>query len=208
MPRVPAKGPSEEGRVQEKGKTICLQKCLTTQLADNRKQTATVYVIMKMLVFLHGTTIMHKNAKGLSRQGIVRQITEGDASIHDYASYIPVGNAVRKLQQWKAQGARICYLSSHKNAKDVADDKVVLKKYAFPDGRIFHRLNKEEYKDVVERIRPLPDVIIEDDCESIGGEVEMVYPNLKPDLKNKIKSIVVKEFGGVDYLPDEVTELR
>jgi hypothetical protein len=36
----------------------------------------------------------------------------------------------------------------------------------------------------------------------------MVYPNLKPALKNRINSIVVKEFGGIDYLPDEVTELR
>jgi len=150
---------------------------------------------------------MHRNAKGLAQDEITRQVMEGDESLHDYASYIPVGNAAEKLQQWKGQGARICYLSSHKNAENVADDKFVLKKYAFPDGRIFYRRNREEYKDVVERIRPLPDVIVEDDCESIGGKAEMVYPNLRPELKNKIKSIVVKEFKGIDHTPDSISEL-
>jgi hypothetical protein len=162
---------------------------------------------MKILVFLHGTIIVHKDAKGLARERIVKQVTEGDESIHDYALYIPVGNAVKKLQEWKGQGAKICYLSSHKNAEDVENDKFVLKKYAFPDGQIFYRRNREEYKDVIGRIRPLPDVIVEDDCESIGGKVEMVYPNLKPELKNKIKSIVVKEFEGIDYIPDKISEL-
>jgi hypothetical protein len=163
---------------------------------------------MRILVFLHGTTIMHKHAKGLARQEIVKQVVESEESLHNYSSYIPIGNAAKKLQRWAGQGATICYLSSHKNAEDVADDKFVLKKYAFPAGRIFYRRSREEYKDVVERIRPLPDVIVEDDCESIGGEGEMVYPNLRPELKNKIKSTVVKEFDGIDHLPDEISELR
>jgi hypothetical protein len=150
---------------------------------------------------------MHRNAKGLAQDEITGQVMGGDESLHDYASYIPVGNAAKKLQEWKGQGARICYLSSHKNAKNVADDKFVLKKNAFPDGQIFYRRNREEYKDVVERIRPLPDVIVEDDCESIGGKAEMVYPNLRPELKNKIKSIVVKEFEGIDHIPDSISEL-
>ena len=162
---------------------------------------------VKILVFLHGTSIMHRNAKGLAREEAIKQVTEGDESINDYASYIPVGNAAEKLHRWKGQGARICYLSSHKNAEDVEKDKFVLKKYTFPDGQIYYRRNIEEYKDVVERIRPLPDAIVEDDCESIGVKVEMVYPNLRQELKSKIKSIVVKEFGGIDYLPDQISEL-
>jgi hypothetical protein len=162
---------------------------------------------MRILVFLPGTTIMHEGAKALAREEITRQVVQGDASIRDYALYIPIGNAVKKLQEWKEQGAKICYLSSHRNAKDVEKDKSVLKRYAFPDGRIFYRRDREEYGGVVERIRPLPDLIVEDDCESIGGTVEMVYPNLRPELKNKIKSIVVKEFGGIDCLPDSISEL-
>jgi hypothetical protein len=162
---------------------------------------------VKILVFLHGTSIMHRNARGLAREEATMQVMEGDESLNDYASYIPVGNAAEKLRGWRKQGATICYLSSHKNAEDVEKDKLVLRKYAFPNGRVFYRRNIEEYKDVVERIRPLPDVIIEDDCESIGGEIEMVYPNLKPELKDEIKSIVVKEFGGIDCVPDGISEL-
>lgn len=162
---------------------------------------------MKILVFLQGTTIMHKNAQGLARERIVRQVMEGNMSIHDYASYIPVGHAAKILQEWKGQRAIICYLSSHRTAKDVETDRSVLKKHGFPDGQIFSRRNREEYKDVVEGIRPLPDLIIEDDCESIGGKSEMVYPNLRPELRNKIKSIVVKEFQGIDCIPDEISEL-
>jgi hypothetical protein len=162
---------------------------------------------MRILVFLHGTSIMHRNAKGLAREKAIRQVVEGDESLHDYASYIPVGNAAKKLRSWETQGAKICYLSSHKNAEHVERDKFVLNKYAFPDGQIFYRRNREEYKDVVERIRPLPDVIVEDDCESIGGELEMVYPNLRPEIKDEIKSIVVKEFEGIDCVPDRISEL-
>ena len=150
---------------------------------------------------------MHKNAEGLAREEMIKQVMDGEESIHDYASYIPVGNVVKKLQEWKGQGARICYLSSHQNAKDVEKDKFVLKKYAFPDGQIFYRRSRDKYKDVVERIQPPPDVIVEDDCESIGGKVEMVYPNLKPESRNRIKSIVVEEFGGIDYIPDKISEL-
>lgn len=160
---------------------------------------------MKILVFLHGTTIMHKNAAGHTREEIVKQAIGGDTSVKDYASYIPVGNAPQKLQKWKKQGAEIFYLSSHKKAEDVEKDKTVLKKYKFPEGKIFFRENGEEYNEVAERI--MPDIIIEDDCESIGGEKEMTYPHIKPELKARIKSIVVKEFGGIDHLPDKVSEL-
>ena len=53
----------------------------------------------------------------------------------------------------------------------------------------------------------MPDVLIEDDCESIGGEKEMGYPHIKPELKRKMKSIVIKEFGGIDHLSDSIYEL-
>jgi len=50
--------------------------------------------------------------------------------------------------------------------------------------------------------------LIEDDCESIGGMEEMTIINIKPDLKKKIKSVVVKEFEGIDHLPDDLKNLR
>lgn len=162
---------------------------------------------MRILVFLHGTSIMHKNAKGLSREEIMKRVKEGDESVHDYFSYFPIGDVVKKLKIWEKQGAEICYLSSHENEEDVEKDKFVLRKYGFPIGQIFYRQNGEQYKNVIERVNPLPDVIIEDDCESIGGEIEMTYPHLEPELKAKIKSIVVKEFEGINPLPDKISEL-
>lgn len=63
----------------------------------------------------------------------------------------------------------------------------------------------EHYKDVAERVRP--DVLVEDDCERIGGEVQMTYPHIRAELKARIVSIVVKEFGGIDHLPDNVPDL-
>jgi hypothetical protein len=72
-------------------------------------------------------------------------------------------------------------------------------------GSLQYREGKEEYKDIAERI--MPDVLIEDDCESIGGEKEMTITHVSPDKKAEIKSIPLKEFGGIDHLPDNLTEL-
>ena len=160
---------------------------------------------MKILVFLHGTTIMHKNAVGHTRAEIVKQVQEKEKSVHDYKSYVPVGNAVKKLQNWKKDSAEILYLSSHETVEDVEKDKFVLKKYGFPDGQVLFRQRGELYKDIAEKI--MPDVLIEDDCESIGGKDEMTITHVKPEIKKKIKSIVVKEFSGLDHLPDKISAL-
>lgn len=160
---------------------------------------------MKILVFLHGTLIMHRNALGRTRQERVRQVLEGDESLRDFAAYLPVGEAVRKLQGWKEQGAEIVYLSSHRQVEEVEVDKAVLRNYGFPDGQIFFRQGGEGYSQVAERL--VPDILVEDDCESIGGEKEMTYPQIKPELQARIKAIVVKEFGGIDHLPDDISAL-
>ena len=142
------------------------------------------------MVFLHGTAIKPSRT---------------DLEGHDFANYVPVGNAVAKIKNWASQGAKICYLISHENSAGVGIDKQVLVKYDFPKGEIYWRQNGEAYKDVAERV--MPDILIEDDCESIGGESEMTYPHIREDLKQKIKSIVVKEFQGIDHLPDSLTAL-
>jgi len=160
---------------------------------------------MKIMVFLHGTAIMHKNALGRTREERVKQVLDGDESLYDFASYVPVGNVVRKLLVWRQQGAEIVYLSSHMKVEEVEQDKVVLRNHGFPDGQIFFRHNGESYSDVAESV--LPDILIEDDCESIGGDAEMTYPHIRPELKARIKSIIVKEFGGIDHLPDDVDGL-
>jgi len=67
------------------------------------------------------------------------------------------------------------------------------------------RAVSEGYGEVASREQP--DILIEDDCESIGGGPEMTYPHLSPDVEPKVKSIVVKEFSGIDSLPDDISEL-
>ncbi len=172
---------------------------------------------MKILVFLHGTTIMQKNALGHTREEIVNQVKariknwilwnifKKEGTVLDYQSYVPVGNVVKKLQNWKKDGADILYLSSHKTIEEVKKDKFVLKKYIFPKGQVLFRQSNEQYKDIVEKT--LPDILIEDDCESIGGAKEMTITNVNPEIRKKIKPIIIREFGGIDYLPNKISAL-
>lgn len=170
---------------------------------------------MKILIFLHGTIIMHNGAKGKTRKQIIQQVIDEEKSVRDYRSYIPIGNASEKLQAWAKQGAEICYLSALTTSKKVRGDEIVgedglkaddevLKRYGFPKGEIYHRESNEDYRDVVERINPLPTVLIEDDCESIGGINEMTFTHLSSEIKSQIKSIPVKEFSGIDQLFDNI----
>lgn len=158
---------------------------------------------MRILVFTEGTLIMHKSAAGLQRGQIVKQVIEGkDPSLHDWKSYIPVGNGSYKLGLWKKQGAEIVYLTSRTEPADVKAISQILKKHKFPAGQLLHRKDRQQYKDVAEKIAP--DIIIEDDCESIGGENRMTYTHIRPELKKRITLVKVKEFGGIDHLPDNI----
>ena len=165
---------------------------------------------MRILIFTEGTIIMPKNAVGHTREEIVKQ-SKGffwlfrDKSVRDYKSYIPIGNAVKKLWNWEKDGAEILYLTSRKKPEEIKQVQNVLKKFKFPDGQFLFRRKNEEYKDVAERI--IPDILVEDDCESIGGIDEMTITHIKTEIKKRIKSIPVKEFGGIDHLPDKISAL-
>lgn len=160
---------------------------------------------MRILVFLHGTTIMHRAALGHSRAERVAQVKQREPSVADFAAYVPIGAAVEKLTRWQQSGVEILYLSSHRKAENVARDASVLQRCGFPSGEILFRQPGESYVDVARRARP--DVLIEDDCESIGGEVEMTYPHLQPEEQARITGIGVREFEGIDHLPDDSMEL-
>ena len=78
---------------------------------------------MRLLVFLHGTALMHPGAVGRTRQERVAQVRAAqEPTLHDYDAYVPVGNVVAKLRHRQHQGAQIAYLSSHRNPEDVAKD--------------------------------------------------------------------------------------
>lgn len=157
---------------------------------------------MRILVFLPGTTLMHANAVGRSREERVQQVKLGQ-DLGGIASYLPTGDAVRKVQTWQQQGAEIVYLSP---GRRVEQTPVVLATHRFPQGPVAFGAPNETWQDVVARIQP--DILIEDDCESIGGESEMTFPQLQPELQANITSIVVKEFAGVDHLPDDLAMLK
>jgi hypothetical protein len=154
----------------------------------------------KILVFTEGTILMPAAGKDVSREERVQQVKDEEKSIHDFKSYIPVEGSVQKLNAWIQNGMEIYYLTSRKTLPEITDIQNVLLNYKFPSGTLLFRQESEEYKDVAERL--IPDVLIEDDCESIGGEKEMTFPNISEDIKAKIKHIPVKEFGGLGHLPD------
>jgi hypothetical protein len=155
---------------------------------------------MRLLVFLHGTVLMHAGAVGVTRAERVAQVRAKHPTVRQYAAYVPVGDAVAKLRRWQAAGAVIEYLSSHRNPDDVAVDVLVLRTHDFPADRVLARHPGESYGDVAGR--EAPDVLIEDDCESIGAD-QIAYPQLAPSVRARIKSIIIPEFGGIDHLPDD-----
>jgi hypothetical protein len=149
---------------------------------------------------------MHSDGVGRTRgERVAQSRARTEPTLHDYARYVPIGGAVPRLRLWEEQGAEIEYLSSHRGSADVAVDVAVLEAYGFPSGRVLAREPGESYGDVAGRA--LPDVLIEDDCESIGGASELTYPQIQPDLRERIKSIVVPEFGGIDHLPGSLEAL-
>jgi len=158
---------------------------------------------MKIMVFTEGTIFTHSNWIALAREEIVYRVKEGERP--DYAGTLPIGEAARKIQAWSQAGAEIVYLTSCREPDEIEQAKEILRRYDFPSGELLFRREGENYRDVAER--SMPDVIIEDDCESIGGEIEMTYPHIRPEIKAKIASIVIKEFGGIDHLPETLPEL-
>lgn len=160
---------------------------------------------MKIMVFTEGTLTMPLCGKEVSRDERVEQVKKALPEVGDFSTYIPVGDAVNKLNEWYRRSAEICYLTSRTEPKEIQMVQSTLNKFDFPKGHLYYRENKETYSNVAERVTP--DILIEDDCESIGGEVEMTYPHISPEKKKLIKSIVIKEFMGIDNLPNNLVNL-
>lgn len=119
--------------------------------------------------------------------------------------YVPIGRCVEKTCRWVSQGARLVYLTSRRGEKDAAVIRDLLLSAGFPGEGLFYRGEGEEYHHLAEKI--IPDVLIEDDCRSIGGRPHWTITNVNQVIKLRIHSIVVREFGGIDHLPDDLLEL-
>ena len=115
------------------------------------------------------------------------------------------GNAGRKLKTWEEHGATIVYLSSKRKEETLDKVRRALNEGGAPRGELFFRKENEHYGQTAERA--LPDIIVEDDCKSIGGTAQMTYPMLKSEIRPKVKHVVVPEFEGIDHLPDDPNKL-
>lgn len=156
------------------------------------------------MVFLQGTAIMHSAALKVDRRERLRQVLDRDPSVREWDTYIPAEGVVEKLRCWSAQGAEFVYLSSHRKPENVAVDEVVVKAHGFPAGRILSRSLRRTYGELIGRERP--DVLIEDDCESIGA-AEIAHAQIPAWARDEIRLVVVPEMGGFADLPDSLTEL-
>jgi hypothetical protein len=126
-------------------------------------------------------------------------------SLYNHNAYIPIGDAVNIIKKWQLQGANIIYCTSRKK-KQADDIAALLKRYEFVGNLLVSREPKESYADIVEVLQP--DILIEDDCKSIGGEWQMCITKVKQEIKKAIVSIVVPEFKGIDRLPNDLNQLK
>jgi hypothetical protein len=119
--------------------------------------------------------------------------------------YVTINLCVEKINRWHKQGARIAYLTSRRKPADVAAIARILTDAGLPGYALYYRGKGEEYHHVAEQL--IPDVLIEDDCHSIGGSRNWTITYVKPEIKRRIHSIIVREFYGIDDLPDTLSGL-
>lgn len=142
----------------------------------------------KVMIFAEGTILKPKSK----------------ISVNNLNTYIPIGDAVDRIKGWQQQGAEIIYCTSRRG-KQAENMAALLLKCKFAGSKLYYREKAQKYKDLVETVHP--DVLIEDDCKSIGGSWQMCITYVELEIKNKIKSIIVKEFTGIDHLQHDVQKL-
>jgi len=135
----------------------------------------------KIMIFVEGTILKPKHNNIISRICV--------------NSYVPIDNATEKLKLWQEQGFEIVYLTSLKGRKAMTMAQH-LDELGFVGSMVGYRERNQDYATLIKE--ELPDILIEDNCKSIGGEKNMCYNLLNDDLKKEIKHIVVEEFKGID----------
>jgi len=118
----------------------------------------------------------------------------------NHRRYVPIGACAAKLNRWASQGAEIAYLTSQRKPAQVEDIAAILLHHEFPGRFLFYRGPRQRYAAIAEELAP--DVLVEDDCRSLGGAWQMTITRVRPEIRQRILSVVVKEFAGIDHLPD------
>ena len=119
------------------------------------------------------------------------------------ARYVPI-NCVKDNGLGESRGENsISYIkkeikTSGRSKENTSEQKLPWRIAVFQEG-------SEKYKDIAEAVKP--DILIEDDCRSIGGKWQMTITYVDKEIKKGIKSIVVSEFMGIDHLPSDLGNL-
>jgi hypothetical protein len=122
---------------------------------------------VRVLVFLHGTAIMHPTAVGRPRAERVHQSRQRDRAVLDFAAYVPTEAAVEKVRTWQRYGAVICYLRHYPCGTPVTSDSAASRAKASRDNRQAKDCDQraEDRPQGRSRHRAAPDV-----AESLQGE--------------------------------------
>ncbi len=147
------------------------------ELSEHRHSGKTI------MIFLEGTILKPKSKWFL----------------FSFQNYVPIGRCAAILSRWHEQGMSISYCTSRKR-RGVSVMIDLLKRFELPGERLYYRGKAEGYKDIVETVKP--DVLIEDDCKSIGGASQMCITRVCPEIKQGIKSVVVREYKGIGHLAE------
>jgi hypothetical protein len=135
----------------------------------------------RIMIFIEGTTFY----------------TKPFLFLFSIKGYEPLGKSIKIINDLFNRGNEI-YLCSYVRKNRYHFIKSIMDYYKVNYTEILCRAKGEQYSDLVERI--CPDILIEDDCSSIGGEKEWCITNVKEDIRKNIKSIIVKEFKGIDSI--------
>ena len=135
----------------------------------------------KIMIFVEGTILKPKYNNILSRISMT--------------TYIPINNAIETLKKGKEEGYEVIYLTSLKGRRAMKMAQH-LDELGFTGSMVGYRQKNQDYATLIKE--ELPDILIEDNCLSVGGEQNMCYNLLNDELKKEIKHIVVEEFKGID----------
>ena len=135
----------------------------------------------KIMIFVEGTILKPKYNNIFSRIHMTR--------------YIPINNARETLNKWQEEGYEIIYLTSlrGRNAMKMARR---LDDLGFEGSMVGYREKGQNYSTLIKE--EMPNILIEDDWASVGGEKMMCYEELDDEVKEKVRFIKVKEFEGID----------
>lgn len=136
---------------------------------------------MRIMIFIEGTTFYTKSSLFLfSKYG-----------------YKPIGNAVEIVNTLYGKGYEI-YLCSYVRRARYNFIKSIVDFYGMKYTEILCRNKGETYSEIVEQLNP--NILIEDDCKSIGGLKACCITDVKDEIKKDIQSIIVPEFAGIDNI--------